>query len=151
MAGNRRSAFSSAEILVLVIVVVILAAAIVPHFVSSPAVVDDGLLRFNLHAIRAQIEEYKTDHADKAPSMATFCDQMTKSTNTAGATTCGKLALGPYFEGQIPVNPFNNSRTVVAVATPGRPPITAVPGDAGWQYDETTGRMYPNNPEYFVR
>jgi len=38
---------------------------------------------------------------------------------------------------------------VAAEATPGKPPITIVPGGAGWQYDQTTGSFYPNNPEYY--
>jgi len=50
----------------------------------------------------------------------------------------------------MPANPFNNSSAVAAVATPGKPPTAVVSGGAGWQYDQTTGGIYPNNPECYL-
>jgi hypothetical protein len=102
-------------------------------------------LSFNLHITRAQIEMYKTQHMGKVPALATFADQMTKATNVDGGTTGANLVYGPYSLGQVPVNPFNGSNTLVAVATAGQVPIGPVGTTAGWQYDASNGKFYPNN------
>lgn len=148
MAGDRRNAFSLIEMLALTVVAAILVVAIFSRVISPSVAEKDGELRFNLHAVRAQIEMYKSDHAGKPPRLAGFADQMTKPTDVAGGTT-GKTALGPYFKAEIPPNPFNASNAVAAVAIPGKPPTATVPGGAGWQYDETTGGFYPNNSESY--
>jgi general secretion pathway protein G len=150
MSHNHRNAFSLPEIIAMIFIVVIVIATILPHVFSPNAVATDDFLRYNLHSLRMQIETYRNDHAGKAPTLANFLDQMTLPTNAAGATSGKILSFGPYLaSGQIPVNPFNNSNLVVSVAKPGQPPTAIVPGNAGWQYDQTTGIIYPNNPEYY--
>jgi len=148
--NQRRSAFTLIEVLIVVIIMAVLAATIIPQFSSSTNDAKASSLKFNLHTIRSQIEMYKVHHAGKVPAMATFTDQMTKATDINGATTGSNLIYGPYFQGQVPANPLNGNATLVAVATAGKEPTAVVAGGAGWQYDETTGGFYPNNPEYYV-
>jgi hypothetical protein len=69
---------------------------------------------------------------------------MTKPTDVSGNTSGANLIYGPYFQGQAPTNPFNNSYTLVAVASAGIKPTGPVADGAGWQYDATTGDFYPN-------
>ena len=145
----RRSAFTLIEVLIVVIIMAVLAATIIPQFSSSTSDAKESSLKFNLHTIRSQIEMYKIHHASKLPTLATFVDQMTKPTDINGATTGTNLIYGPYFQGQVPANPFNSSTALVAVATAGKEPTAVVAGGAGWQYDETTGGFYPNNAEYY--
>ena len=151
MARNRhRSAFTLIEVLFVVIIMAVLAATIIPQFSSSTTDAKDSALKFNLHTIRSQIEMYKVHHTSKVPALATFVDQMTKPTDVNGNITGTNLIYGPYFQGQVPANPFNGSNVLVAVAAAGKDPTAVVAGGAGWQYDETTGAFWPNNAEYYV-
>ncbi len=56
--------------------------------------------------------------------------------------------FGPYILGA-PMNPFDGSKQVTAVAQPGQPPTGVVGGMGGWQYHVTTGAIWPNHPEYY--
>ncbi len=149
MPSNRRNAFTLIEVLIVVIIMAVLAATIIPQFSSSTNDAKESLLKFNLHTIRSQIELYKIHHAGKVPELAKFEDQMTKPTAINGNTTGADLDYGPYFQGEVPANPFNSGSDIVAVAIAGTEPTGVVVGGAGWQYDETTGRFFPNNAEYY--
>ena len=152
MAQNsRRSAFTLIEVLIVVIIMAVLAATIIPQFSSSTADAKDSSLKFNLHTVRSQIEMYKVHHLSTAPTLAKFVDQMTKATDVSGNTTGTNLTLGPYFQTQVPANPFNGSNALVAVAATGVDPTAVVAGGAGWQYDEKTGAFWPNNAEYYAK
>jgi general secretion pathway protein G len=145
----HRNAFTLIEVLIIVIIMAVLAATIIPQFSSSTSDAKDSSLKFNLHTIRSQIEMYKVHHSGKVPSLLTFADQMTKPTDVDGGTTGTNLIYGPYFQGQVPANPFNNSNVLVAsTATTETEAKAAVAGTAGWQYNATTGDFYPNNAEY---
>lgn len=150
MTRERRNGFTLIEVLIVVIIMAVLAATIIPQFSSSTSDAKTSSLKFNLHTIRSQIEMYKVHHMNKVPLLATFTDQMTKPTDVNGATTGSNLIYGPYFQGQVPANPFNGNNTLVAVATAGKEPTGIVAGGAGWQYDESNGGFFPNNAEYYV-
>lgn len=150
MATNRRDAFTLIEVLIVVIIMAVLAATIIPQFSSSTEDAKESSLKFNLHTIRSQIEMYKAHHNGNVPTLVNFEDQMTKPTDIDGNTEGEDLDYGPYFQGEVPVNPFNNSSDLVAVATAGEEPEAIVAGGAGWQYDESNGGFYPNNSEYYA-
>jgi hypothetical protein len=126
-----------------------LAAAAVPYFAAKESNIKYTALRFNLKTLRMQIETYKNQHGGAAPRLSMFAEQMTKPTGPSGHVNGLNLTCGPYFQGQIPANPFNGNNLLVSVPKAGQPPTRYVPGFAGWQYDETTGDIYPNNPEYY--
>jgi general secretion pathway protein G len=149
---HRRNAFTLIEVLIVVIIMAVLAATIIPQFSSSTTDDKTSAVTFNLHTIRSQIEMFKVHHNGALPVLNTFSDQMTKPTDVTGSTTgtTATLIYGPYFQGAVPMNPFTNTNTLVAVATAGKVPTGAVTGGAGWQYDVTTGGFYPNNAEYYV-
>lgn len=149
MSKSHRIAFTLIEVLIVVIIMAVLAATIIPQFSSSTNDAKESSMKFNLHTLRSQIEMYKVHHAGTKPLLATFEDQMTKPTSITGTTTGSDLDYGPYIQGEIPANPFNNSAALVAVTTPGTEPAAIVAGGAGWQYDESTGDFYPNNAEYY--
>jgi general secretion pathway protein G len=151
MSIARRNAFTLIEVLIVVIVMVVLAATIVPQFWLPTSDVKDGSLRFNLHAIRSQIELYKLHHGGKVPTLARFAADMTRPAPASGKTGGANPVCGPYIQGQIPVNPFTGSNAVVSVVVPGKAPTAPVPGGAGWQYDQTTGGFFPNNADYYAR
>jgi len=144
----RRNAFTLIEVLIVVIIMAVLAATIIPQFASSTTDAQNSSLNFNVHTMRSQIELYKAQHLGNYPTLAKFVDQMTKPTNASGGAT-GDTPYGPYVIDEIPKNPFNNDNTLVAVAAAGEKPTAIVAGGAGWQYDETTGAIWPNNTEAY--
>lgn len=149
MAKSRRNAFTLIEVLIVVIIMAVLAATIIPQFSSSTDDAKESSMKFNLHTLRSQIEMYKVHHSGTVPALATFEDQLTKPTSITGATTGSDLDYGPYIQGEVPANPFNNSSDLVAIATAGTEPTAVVAGGAGWQYDASNGNFYPNNAEYY--
>jgi general secretion pathway protein G len=146
-ANSRRNAFTLIEVLIVVIIMALLAATIIPQFSSSTLDAKKSSLNFNLHTMRSLIEMYKVHHNGTPPSLAKFADQMSKPTDVAGATTGSNLIYGPYLQGKIPANPFNNKSNLVEYTTTTDP--TGVSGDGGWLYNETTGGFFPNNAEFY--
>ena len=145
---HRVGGFTLIEVLIVVVIMAVLAATIIPQFSSSTTDAKESALQYNLHTIRSQVEMYKVQHLSEYPKLATFVDQMTNATDIDGNVVANG-PYGPYIIGDLAANPFNNSNEVVAVATPGVEPVAVVAGGAGWQYDETTGGFYPNNPEAY--
>jgi general secretion pathway protein G len=152
MAGKQRNALTTIEILMVFVIIAVLAATVIPQLAPvSASHAKQSALKFSLQVLRAQIDLYRVHHRGKVPKLSDFQEQMTVATD-ANSSTAGKGRLfGPYFNGHIPANPYNNSTALAAVVASGAEPRAHIPGGAGWQYDETTGRIYPNNAEYFAR
>lgn len=148
---GHRKAFTLIEVLIVVVIMAILAAVIIPQFSSATSDAKRSSLEFNTHTLRSQIELYKVHHGSYPTISNNDLPQLWQATNAAGevGTPGPSYPYGPYLTSGIPANPYNNSNKVVPVTTPGQAPTGAVAGGAGWQYDETTGNIYPNNPEYF--
>ena len=152
MSKNRRSAFTLIEVLIVVIIMAVLAATIIPQFSTSTKDAKMSNLKFNLHALRSQLEMYKEHHLGNYPAAATTADfkaKMTQKTDQSGTvSTTG--AYGPYVQGgDIPANPFNASTTVV-IQTGDTEPTGPTGSTDGWQYNPAHGWFYPNNSEYFA-
>src|SRR5687767_4293824 len=130
----RRNGFTLVEVLIVVVIMAVLAATIIPQFAASTDDAKLSSLKFNVHTLRSQIAMYKTQHDGTYPTItAAALPQLTSSTNKAGTIGTGaNFPYGPYMVGALPMNPFNDSNTVVAA---GAVPPTAVVGTAGWQYD----------------
>ncbi|MGQ9913905.1 MAG: type II secretion system protein [Thermogutta sp.] len=148
---GHRKAFTLIEVLIVVVIMAILAAVIIPQFSSATSDAKRSALEFNTHTLRSQIELYKVHHGSYPTISNNDLPQLWQATNAAGdvGTPGPSYPYGPYLTSGIPANPYNNSNRVVPVTTPGQTPTGAVAGGAGWQYDQTTGNIYPNNPEYF--
>lgn len=148
---GSRQAFTLIEVLIVVVIMAILAAVIIPQFSTATSDAKRSALEFNTHTLRSQIELYKVHHGSYPAISNNDLPQLWQATNAAGeiGTPGPNYPYGPYLTSGIPANPYNNSNKVVAVATPGQAPTAVVAGGAGWQYDATTGNIYPNNPEFF--
>src|SRR5687767_2144937 len=66
-AKRSREAFTLIEVLIVVVIMAVLAATIIPQFSSSTKDARESSLRFNLHALRSQIELYKLHHTGAVP------------------------------------------------------------------------------------
>jgi len=153
MKKSRRVGFTLIEVLIVVMIMAVLAATIIPQFSSSTKDAKTSSLQFNMHTLRSQIEMYKVHHLGNYPAITNGAlPQLTSATNVQGQTgTAGtNYPYGPYIDQQLPANPFDNSNKVTAVATPGQKPTAAVGADGGWQYDASTGAIWPNNADYYT-
>lgn len=143
MTGNRyRKAFTLIEVLIVVVIMAILAATIIPQFSSSTEDAKESSVSFNTHTLRSQIELYKVHHGGNYPTItASDLPQLTSATDLTGATGASGPAFpyGPYVDGELPNNPMNDLNTVVAGTG------AAGDGTTGWQYDATTGGIWPNH------
>ena len=151
MTKNRRSAFTLIEVLIVVVIMAVLAGAIIPQFSSSTDDAKTSALKSNLYTIRSQIEMYKSQHGNTAPALTTFMNQMTKKTDASGVVGTGEAySYGPYFQGNVPVNPYNNKNTLVATAATTEAEAKAIAtGSAGWLYNATTGDFFPDYVDYY--
>lgn len=141
--SSCRNAFTLIEVLIVVIIMAVLAATIIPQFTESTKDAKESSLKFNVHTLRSQIEIYKMHHLGNYPTVqGGDLPQLTDVTDAAG-TLDPSGAYGPYVAGgQLPANPYNDKNDVVEFAAP-QPAI----GDdsTGWQYNATTGDIYPNH------
>ena len=110
---QAKRGFTLVEILIVVVILGILAAIVIPQFTQASTEAKQNSLCSDLQTLRSQIELYKVQHNDVAPTLANFADQMVYCTNSLGAVTGGKSKvrsaaanLGPYLE-RVPENPFN--------------------------------------------
>ena len=154
MSTDRpRHGFTLIEVLIVVVIMAILAATIIPQVGSSTEDAKDSSLELNLHSMRSQIQMYGLSHGGEYPAIkANALPQLTGSTNTAGelGQAGDSYPLGPYITHELPPNAHDGSNKVTAVANPGKKPTRTVGSLGGWQYDESTGGIWPNHAKYYL-
>jgi prepilin-type N-terminal cleavage/methylation domain-containing protein len=146
-----RAAFTLIEVLIVVVIMAVLAGVVITRYFDTSTDAKRSVIKHNLHILRSQIGLYHISHPGQYPELvARNLPQLTCATNHLGTTGAGGPAYpyGPYVD-VIPNNPFNNSSKVAAVAKPRQTPTAPADDSSGWQYDETTGNIWPNHPEYF--
>jgi general secretion pathway protein G len=143
---QAKRGFTLVEILIVVVILGILAAIVIPQFTQASTEAKLNSLTSDLQTLRSQIELYKVQHNDIAPTLANFTTQMMYCTNSAGTadnpatkTRTATANLGPYLE-RIPGNPFSTVAVADDVVVWG----SAV-GTGGWEYNETTGEIRAND------
>jgi general secretion pathway protein G len=104
----RRTAqgFTLVEILIVVVILGILAAIVIPQFTQASESARASSLVSQLQTIRSQLELYQVQHNGNYPTLTTNWDQMTQTTDAAGATTGADF--GPYLQ-QAPRNSFTGN------------------------------------------
>lgn len=136
---KAKRGFTLVEILIVVVILGILAAIVVPQFTQASTEAKLNSLCSNLQTLRSQIELYKVQHNDVAPTLALFEGQMVYTTDIVGTvngTSKARTAVfefGPYLE-RVPEQPFTNENTVVGAQ--------GAAGADGWVYTEATGEIY---------
>ena len=154
MSANRGGhGFTLIEVLIVVTIIAVLAAIVIPQFSSSTTDAMQSTLQHNLHGMEAQIQLYQVNHFGRYPTIqGNDLPQLNRATNAQGeiGPSGTDYPFGPYIAGgELPQNPFDFSNKVTPVANPGKKPAAAVGSLGGWQYDEATGAIWPNHPDYY--
>jgi len=141
---RRRCGFTLIEVLIVVVIMAVLAATIIPQFSSSTKDAQTSTVNFNAKTLRSQIELYRANHLSTYPTITgNALPQLTGTTDVNGNIGTGAaFTYGPYMNA-VPSNPFNGLATIGPVPTPGTPPATG-DGQYGYEYDVTTGNIYPD-------
>ena len=136
--ARRGRAFSLIELVIVVVIIGIIAAIAIPRLSRGAAGASDSALAGDLAVLRNAIDLYATEHTGY-PALATFEDQLTKYTDSAGAAGAkdSTKIYGPYV------------RSIPALkvgAEKGKNGVTATAGTSGfgWVYSETTGAISAN-------
>jgi prepilin-type N-terminal cleavage/methylation domain-containing protein len=142
---RRRCGFTLIEVLIVVVIMAVLAATIIPQFSSSTKDAQTSTVNFNAQTLRSQIELFRANHLSTYPTIqSNGLPQLTGTTDVNGVIGTGPtFTYGPYVA-TIPTNPFNGLATVGPVPTAGTIPTTGN-GTYGYQYDVTTGNIYPDH------
>lgn len=144
---RKNKAFTLIEVLIVVVIMAVLAATVIPQFASSTTDAKESSLKFNMHTLRSQIELYKIHHGSYPTLDANnSLPQLLEKTDAAGNPD-DSGEFGPYVDGDIPANPFDGVNSVYA--TTETSPGAVVNSNGGWQYNATTGGIWPNNAEYW--
>jgi general secretion pathway protein G len=148
---RHNAAFTLIEVLLVVVIMAVLAGVIIPSFLNTADDAKSSSLKHNLSVVEVQLEVYRAQHMNRYPTIQdNGLPQLTTATNAAGKTGASgpDYPLGPYVL-EAPMNPYDGSKKVTAVAVPGQKPTGVVGSLGGWQYDESTGAFWPNNAEYY--
>lgn len=147
----RAAGFTLVEVLTVVVIMAILAGVLIPRLTNSSDDAKSSTLKHNLYVIQTQVELYRAQHLNQFPTIKNNgLPQLSSATNAAGESgASGPLfPFGPYFL-EPPMNPYDGSTKVVAVATPGEQPTAVVGTLGGWQYDASNGAVWPNDAAYY--
>jgi general secretion pathway protein G len=125
----RPHAFTLVEILIVVVILGVLAAIVLPQFAGATAAARSSNTDALLHTLRSQVELYRAEHNDEAPTLAQLWTVMVSKTDINGNVDPNGR-YGPYLVRE-PQNIFTNSVNVVAAG--------AATANDGWEYDETNG------------
>ena len=114
--ARHRKAFTLIEVLIVVVIMAVLAATVIPQFSSSTQDAMESSLKFNVHTMRSQIELYKVHHGTYPQITNGDLPQLTSATNLEGqpGQPGPDHPFGPYIDGALPANPFNNRNDVAA-------------------------------------
>lgn len=143
--------FTLIEVLLVVVILAVLAGMTITRFLNVADDARESSLKHNLAVLETQLEIYRAQHLNTYPKIVeNALPQLTNATNAAGeiGPAGAEYPYGPYLL-EPPMNPYDGSKAVVPVERPGEPPTGVVGKLGGWQYDETTGAIWPNNPEYY--
>jgi type II secretory pathway pseudopilin PulG len=139
------------EVLIVVAIMAILAATLVPRLSSTADDAREAGLLHNWSVFKSQLQMYAADHSGLLPTLQDEgLPQMLRATDHRGrmGDSGPDYPLGPYFL-ESPVNPYDGSHRIVSVTTLGKRPTAVVGSKGGWQYDSSTGTVWPNHPEWY--
>jgi len=142
--GRRttRGGFSLLEVVIVVAIIAILAAIGIPRMSRGSRGANDSAVSGNLAVLRNAIDLYAAEHGGAYPGVATIEAQLTKYSDTSGATNTTKVApyvYGPYVR-SIPPLTVGARKTKTGIKASDDP-------NTGWIYDVATGSIKANTTD----
>ena len=172
-ARRKERGFTLIELLIVVIILAILAAIAIPQFSASTVDARNAALDANLSTIRSAIEQYRIQHNNVYPAVATavpaaacpgggvagtggvgspaaLISQLTMFSNAAGQTcSIGDTTyrFGPYMRQGIPNEPINNLGSAPAniAVVAAAAPIVPAAAAGGWTFSTASGQFIMNS------
>ena len=128
--------FSLVEILIVVAILGILAAIVLPEFQSHSQEAREAAAKDNLRILRQQIEVYAARHGDVPPGYPN--DNTTQ--NPGFAVFLFQMVKREHYLSELPVNPFNDLKTIKFLGNAEQLPAEAT-GGVGWVYKPLTKQI----------
>ena len=140
---QTRFAFTLIEVLIVVVIMAILAATVIPRLSSTTDDAKQNVLKSTTHSLRAQVEVYKNHHGEYPTLTDHGLPQLLTKTDAAGNEDSDG-SFGPYYDTELPSNSVDLCNEVYGTSSD--PPTGPTSEGKGWQYNQTTGGIWPNNP-----
>jgi type II secretory pathway pseudopilin PulG len=128
-----RKALSIAELIIVACIIGILAALVVPMIADKAIDAKAAAAQDNLRMLRSTIKLYAARHAGVAPGY----ENNDYSAAISSEIFLNQTTVIERYMRKMPVNPFNNLRTIRMVAD-GAPLPPSATGDYGWFYKPST-------------
>ena len=129
-ALRKNAAFTLIELIVVIVVLAILSGVAIPKYLDYSSKAKESACKGTLGAARSAIANW-------------YANQLVVNGTAAYPTLTQIQTSGTVMQDTMPVNPYNNSSTIAAATySSSAPPVT---GNAGWNYDATTGKFWPNS------
>jgi type II secretory pathway pseudopilin PulG len=128
---KEKTRLSYVEVVIIASVLSVVTMTVVPKFIEASPESKTSDLIDGLQEMRSHLDLYRAQHENSLPPVDSF-----ESFKTAMTTKVEQY--GPYVE-KVPVNPFNNLKTVRFDGEP------AGAGKAGWRFDTETGLFQADN------
>ena len=129
MKGKVR--LSYCEIVTIAVMLGVAGRVISPRFTEASPETKVSVLVDELEEMRTGLDLYQAQHKGCPPPVDSFASFEAAMTTKAGQ-------YGPYLK-RIPINPFNNLKSVRFDGEPGGA------GKAGWRFDTKTGLFQADN------
>ncbi len=141
MRAQVRKAFTLVEILIVVVILGILAAIVIPQFTSASEEAQISSAESQLQTVRNQIELFRVRNNGTAPLETDLFAVTEIDLDDPPAGGWVTLVNRDYLR-VAPQNPRTGTSTVIGGTAAGTTIVTQ--GDAGWIYDEDSGRIWMN-------
>jgi prepilin-type N-terminal cleavage/methylation domain-containing protein len=139
MHNRANRGFSLIELVIVVVIIAIIGAIAIPRMSRGAAGAADSALTGNLSVLRSAVDLYQTEHGGTFPVAANIEAQLTKYSDSLGATQDtkgGAFIYGPYIR-KIPPLPIGAKKGQTGIGTSDGPTI-------GWIYEEANGNIKAN-------
>ena len=98
------------------VIMAILASVVIPNLGATADHAKESMLISTTHTLRSQIEIYKNDHGAYPSLSGDSLPQLVTATDVTGAEVADG-PFGPYFDGEIPPNPVDQSNRIYPAAS----------------------------------